>query len=199
MDRERIKFTNNLSFLWLCKMAWRDSRKNRSRLFLFISSIIFGIAAIVAIYSFRNNLQKDADYQAATLLGADLVIAGNDTVSEKSKPVYDTLGDRRSQECAFASMAYFPKDSGTRLVQVRALQGDFPYYGKIETLPATASRSFQKTRAALVDKTLMLQFNAEAGDSIKVGEVTFVIKGSLEKPRGIRGLLQTLHPLYIFP
>ena len=180
-------------------MAWRDSRKNRSRLFLFISSIIFGIAAIVAIYSFRNNLQKDADYQASTLLGADLVIAGNDTVSKKSKQIYDTLGDRRSQECAFASMAYFPKDSGTRLVQVRALQGDFPYYGRIETLPVRASRNFQKTRSALVDKTLMLQFNAEVGDSVKLGEVTFVIAGSLEKAPRHTGLTSNIAPIVYIP
>src|SRR6516225_6152607 len=98
MDRERINYKKRLSFLWLCKMAWRDSRKNRSRLFLFISSIVFGIAAIVAIYSFRHNLQEDVDKQAATLLGADLVISGNDTVSTKSKDVFDSIGDRRSQE-----------------------------------------------------------------------------------------------------
>ena len=85
MDRKRIKYNRKLSLLWLCKMAWRDSRKNRSRLFLFISSIIFGIAAIVAIYSFRHNLQKDVDEQAATLLGADLVIRGNDSISTGSK------------------------------------------------------------------------------------------------------------------
>ena len=87
MDRKRINFKKRLDFLWLCKMAWRDSRKKRSRLLLFISSIIFGIAAIVAIYSFRHNLQKDVDEQAAILLGADLVISGNDTVSARSKDV----------------------------------------------------------------------------------------------------------------
>ena len=38
----------SLNFKWLLLMAWRDSRRNRSRLFLFISSIILGIAALVA-------------------------------------------------------------------------------------------------------------------------------------------------------
>jgi putative ABC transport system permease protein len=40
---------NSLRFRWLLQMAWRDSRRSRSRLFLFISSIILGIAALVAI------------------------------------------------------------------------------------------------------------------------------------------------------
>jgi len=46
----------NLS--WLLNMAWRDSRKNRGRLILFISSIIIGIAALVAINSFSENLKN---------------------------------------------------------------------------------------------------------------------------------------------
>ncbi|HKG08759.1 MAG TPA: hypothetical protein VKB19_19975, partial [Pedobacter sp.] len=49
---------------WLFKMAWRDSRRNRSRLFLFVAAIVLGIAALVAVYSFRDNLSRDIDAQA---------------------------------------------------------------------------------------------------------------------------------------
>ena len=45
-------------------MAWRDSRRNRGRLFIFISAIIAGIAALVAINTFSENLQKDVDREA---------------------------------------------------------------------------------------------------------------------------------------
>ncbi|HYC29069.1 MAG TPA: hypothetical protein VEB42_09635, partial [Chitinophagaceae bacterium] len=62
---------------WIFLMAWRDSRRNRSRLLLFISSIILGIAALVAIYSLSNVLRREIDEQAASLLGADLEITGN--------------------------------------------------------------------------------------------------------------------------
>jgi putative ABC transport system permease protein len=48
-----------INFVWLLKMAWRDSRKNRTRLFLFISSMILGIAALVAIYAVGDNLNFD--------------------------------------------------------------------------------------------------------------------------------------------
>ncbi len=52
-------FQKSAPVSWLFKMAWRDSRKNRSRLLLFTSSIILGIAALVAVYSFSSNLQRD--------------------------------------------------------------------------------------------------------------------------------------------
>jgi putative ABC transport system permease protein len=61
-------------FAWILKMALRDFRKNLSRLLLFVSSIVVGIAALVAISSFGENLVKDIDNQAKELLGADLVL-----------------------------------------------------------------------------------------------------------------------------
>lgn len=189
----------SLNFKWLLLMAWRDSRRNRSRLFLFISSIILGIAALVAIYSFEYNLRNDIDSQAKTLLGADLIIETNKTIKEESLPMLKSLGTERSEERTFASMIYFQKNGGTRLVNVRALSGDFPYYGNIETTPKTASRSFRLGKQALVDKTLMLQYDAKPGDSIKVGEVIFEIAGVLNKAPGQTGFTAAVAPIVYIP
>ncbi len=189
----------SLNFRWLLLMAWRDSRRNRSRLFLFISSIILGIAALVAIYSFEYNLRKDIDSQAKSLLGADLIIETNKAVKEEAMPMLKSLGTERSEERTFASMVYFQKNGGTRLVNVRALSGDFPYYGDIETTPQTASRSFRLGKQALVDKTLMLQYDAKPGDSIKVGEVIFEIAGVLNKAPGQTGFNAAVAPIVYIP
>ncbi len=184
---------------WLFEMAWRDSRRNRSRLLLFISAIIFGIAALVAIYSFRYNLENDINAQAATLIGADLAVSGNHPADVAIKPLLDSLGDEKSEERSFVSMIYFPKSSGTRLVQVRALQGGFPYYGSLETTPVQAGQSFKNGKMALVDKTLMLQFNAKVNDSIKVGDVTFLIAGVLNKAPGQTGVSSNIAPIVYIP
>lgn len=184
---------------WLFLMAWRDSRRNRSRLLLFVSSIILGIAALVAIYSLGNNLRNDIDTQAAGLIGADLQISSNKPVEETAKGLLDSLGDRKSEERSFASMAYFPKSQGTRLVQIRALKGGFPYYGALETIPASAGISFRNRQAALADKTLMLQYNAKVGDSIKVGNLSFVIAGVLLKAPGQTGFSASVAPAVFIP
>ena len=119
---------------WLAQMAWRDSRRSRSRLFLFISSIILGIAALVAIYSLGNNLNDEVNNQAATLLGADLEISSNQLPIPSVSKMLDSLGSKRSEERHFSSMVLFTKNNGTRLVQVRALEGIFPYYGSLGNL-----------------------------------------------------------------
>ncbi|MDT3405216.1 ABC transporter permease [Mucilaginibacter terrae] len=197
--QEPVNLNRSVKLGWLFKMAWRDSRRNRSRLFLFVSSIILGIAALVAIYSFGYNLRADIDNQAATLVGADLVISGNHAPEGKLQKLLDTLGSERSQERNFASMVLFTKSKSTRLVQIRALQGGYPYYGSIETVPAQASHNFRKGRYALIDASLMEQFNARINDSVKIGKLTFAVAGVLKQAPGQSGLAAGIAPVVYIP
>lgn len=187
------------NFRWTLLMAWRDSRRNRSRLLLFVSSIILGIAALVAIYSLGNVLRDEIDRQASALLGADLEINGNKPLKEALGGLVDSLGDRRSEQRSFSSMIYFPKNEGTRLIEVKALGGEFPYYGEFETMPAAAARSFRTGQQALVDEALMLQFNAQPGDSIRIGNLGFVIAGTLLGAPGKTGLSASVAPVVYIP
>jgi putative ABC transport system permease protein len=188
-----------VSFRWILKMAWRDSRKNRSRLLLFISSIVLGIAALVAVYSFRDNLEKDIEKQAKSLAGADLILDSRKPADKDIQLLLDTLGDERSEERSFASMVYFVKNQGSRLVQIKSLAGNYPYYGEIETTPAAAGKSFQIGKKALVDQTLMLQYDAKVGDSILIGAVHFEIAGALEKAPGQTGISSSVAPVVYIP
>jgi putative ABC transport system permease protein len=199
MQPEQPNQSKGVNFNWLLKMAWRDSRRNRSRLLLFVSSIILGIAALVAIYSLGDNLRANIDNQAATLLGADLEVSGNKPVTAKEKKFIDSLGIKRSEERSFASMILFPKNGGNRLAQVKALEGEFPYYGELETVPVAAGKEFRTKKEALVDQTLMLQYEAKVGDSIKVGEVTFAIAGVLKKAPGQTGFTSSVAPSVYIP
>jgi putative ABC transport system permease protein len=184
-------------FGWILKMALRDFRKNLSRLLLFVSSIVVGIAALVAISSFGENLTKDIDNQAQELLGADLVLENNKPIGDQE---IDSLAIEMASEINFASMVAFPSSGDSRLTQVRALEGDFPFYGKLETIPVDGESDFRNGgKKALVEKTLMAQFNAEVGDSIKVGAVTFQIVGELQKVPGQTGITATVAPAVYIP
>ena len=199
MPDQKFDIKRPVNYAWLFKMAWRDSRKNRSRLFLFISSIVLGIAALVAVYSFRDNLQRDIDNQAKELTGADLVIESRRAPKAAVENLLDSLGQQRARERNFLSMVYFIKGAGSRLIQVRALEGNYPFYGTIETSPIAAAKTFKQGKNALVDKTLMLQFNAKVGDSIKIGAVHFAVAGKLESVPGQSGIASTVSPVVYIP
>ncbi|MDN3669423.1 ABC transporter permease [Echinicola jeungdonensis] len=182
---------------WIFKMALRDFRKNKAKLLLFVSSIVIGIAALVAISSFGDNLEKDIDNQAKELLGADLVLENNQPIGEQA---LDTMAIAIAEEVNFASMVAFPKSGESRLTQVRALKGNFPFYGEMETVPKNADdRLRENGRVALVEKILLNQFNAQVGDSIKVGELQFQIVGELHKAPGQTGITATVAPVVYIP
>jgi len=112
-------------------MAWRDSRRNRGRLLLFISSIVIGIAALVAISSFGENLEQDIDKESNKLLGADLVVEGRYPIPDSVSTVINPLKLEHTEAITFASMVLIPKNGGTRMVQVKGIDGNYPYYGTV--------------------------------------------------------------------
>ena len=179
-------------------MAWRDSRASRRKLLLFSSSIIIGIAALVAISSFGQNLRRTIDIQAKSLLGADLVIAARDPFTPEMEELFANIGGEQVREVIFSSMAYFPKTAGTRLVQVRALGRGFPFYGQFETDPPSAATNFH-SGGALVEETLLFQFESQVSDTVRVGHLTLPIAGALRKIPGENAVFSTIAPRVYIP
>jgi putative ABC transport system permease protein len=185
------------SFIW--KMAWRDSRSSRRRLLLFSISITLGIAALVGIGSFRHSLSRAIDDQARTLIGADLVIESSRAFRPEDEMLLHSLGEPQAREVRFTTMAVFPKSAGTRLAHVRALGGDFPFYGGMETVPPAAAKEFREGARAVVEESLLLQFHAEIGDPIKIGDFEFTIAGALKKMPGEASAAGSFAPRVYIP
>lgn len=186
---------------WLFRMAWRDSRRSRQRLLLFMSAIVLGIAALVAINSFGDNLARSIDEQARELLGADLTLSWNRSPSPKTNQLIKTIGRDRAYEVSFASLVSIPKTGGVRLAQVKGLEGNFPYYGAWEVEPASAVQTFRaaSSRVALVDDALLVQLGAQPGDSVRVGNLSFLIAGRVTKTPGQAAIAATVAPTVFIP
>lgn len=182
-------------------MAWRDSRRNRGKLLLFVSSIVVGIAALVAINTFGANLQKDINNEAKSLLGCDLQVWTRQAVSDSLQLTFDSLGAvEQASANDFASFIFFPKTRDSRLMQVKCIQGDYPFYGEFKTVPSEAVATYKNKRGALVEAAVMKQFGAAVGDSVKVGGFNFVIEGQIENSLpGRSNIAASFAPLIIVP
>ncbi len=183
---------------WLLKMAWRDGRSSISRLLLFMASIILGIAAVVSIQLFSENVKQNIQDQSKVLMGADFIIDSRQLPNKKVQAIIDSLG-ADAYEVNFPSMAAFSSNGAAKLVQVRGMEGNFPFYGTLETEPSTAAAEYQKRGGALVDATLMLQYDIKPGDSIKLGLVTFPIIGAINSMPGSSGISSTVAPTVLIP
>ncbi len=180
-------------------MAWRDSRRHRSRLLLFSSSIVLGVAAMVAVGGFGTNLTTAVEKQSKALLGADLEVATRIPFTPEQTALLESIGDDRSTQISFSSMLRFPLQNKTRLVQVRALSGAFPYYGAIESAPSTGVTLFRQGQGVLVEENLLLQLGAKVGDPVKIGDLETEIVGALLNVPGENMLLATVAPRVFLP
>jgi len=184
---------------FILKMAWRDTRASRRRLVLFSLAIVLGVAALVAIGSLRDNLRAAIEDQTKALLGADLVITSRAKLTAEANQFIDSLGGEQSREITFNSMLVVPGSGATRLVQVRALQGDFPFYGEFDTTPAGARAELKRGAGAVIEDSLLVQFGLKPGDKIKLGASEFTLAGGLLRVPGEAAAVATIAPRVFIP
>jgi putative ABC transport system permease protein len=183
-------------------MAAREVRASPRRLLLLTASVAVGVAALVAINSFTANLRDSVRRQAQALLGADLSLESRQPLPASAERLIDTLVGRGAEEARvtnFSAMGYVPRTDGTRLVQVAAIRGEYPFYGEIRTDPAPAWSALQAGRHAVADPALLAALQARVGDTLALGEARFVIAGTIASAPGNVGLRAAFGPRVYIP
>lgn len=181
----------------LLRLAWRESRTARRRLALYMSSIAFGVAALVAIDSFAGNVTRSIREQSRTLLGGDMALQARAAFPAVVDTLLDSLRTDNiatSRVTTFASMALAEPSGGTRLVQVRAVSPGYPFYGEIETIPANAWSRVHNESIVFVDPSLLVALDASVGDSLRLGQKMFAIAGTLGNVPGDAGITAVIGP-----
>ncbi len=183
-------------------MAWRESRGTRRRLVLTVGAVSLGVAALVAINSFSANVTASVRAQARTLLGADLALRSRSAFPDSIEAVLDSIarsGVPLARVTSFASMALAPRTGQARLVEVRAIEGDFPFYGTVTTDPAGLWGGETTSRTVLVDPAVLVQLGARLGDTLAVGDGRFAVAGVITSAPGDVGLRTAFGPRVFLP
>ncbi|MFI5230716.1 MAG: ABC transporter permease, partial [Gemmatimonadales bacterium] len=186
----------------LFDLAWRESRTARRRLLLYMSSISLGVAALVAIDSFSENVIRSVHEQSRALMGGDVAATRNAPATPAVDSLVDSLaktGVASATSTDFMSMALVLRSGGTRLVQVHAVSPGYPFYGEIVTKPTAAWGSLQRGSNIVVDPSLLVSLDARVGDSVSIGLSTFVITGTLESVPGDVGISAAIGPRVYLP
>lgn len=181
------------------RMASREWRHALRRLGVYMASITVGVAALVALHSFRDDVVRSIQSENRALLGADARLSGNRPAPDSVQAVVDSLvalGADAARVTSLVSMALADESGRTRLVQVRGVEPGFPFYGEADTDPAGlwdelsavpdgAGASDEATASgdrpmALVDPSLLAQLDMEVGQGLRLGSVEFEVAGTVE-------------------
>jgi putative ABC transport system permease protein len=165
---------------WL-RLALREARASGRRLGVYMGAITLGVAALVAINSFRAQVVDSVDAESRALLGADLRLDSNSTFSDSVVAVLDSAaaaGVPVSRVTTALTVA-LAATGEPRLVQLRAVTGGYPFYGVMTSDPAGEWARIGEGMGALLEASLFEQFGASIGDSIRLGMAWFEVRGSL--------------------
>ena len=179
---------------FVLRMARRDTRAGWRRLFLLAAGVTAGVAALVAINGFTANLRDSIATQARQLLGADLSFEARGPLPDQARAALDSIGGTESDVTSFSAMAYAGGSETARLTQMSAVAGGWPFYGTIETTPASAWSELQAGRHVIVDPSLLTSLGVRLGDSITVGETHLQVIGTIAAVPGDVGVRNAFGP-----
>ncbi len=186
----------------LARLAWRESRSARRKLFLYMSTIAVGVAALVSIDSFARNVTRSVREQSRSLLGGDVQLSSRRPLAKETEQLLDSLqraGVPNARSTTFPSMAVIPRSGNTRLAQIHGVSAGYPLYGDITTVPSGEYATLQSGPNALVDPSLLIALDARVGDTLKIGYGKFLIRGTLRDVPGTSGLSSAFAPRVYIP
>ena len=159
-------------------LAWRDSRGMRQRLLLYVAAMALGVAALVAIRSFGENLRTAVERSVARGLRGRhedrrSAVASTERSRPWSTPWRRRMRPRRAQRCRPPRWRSFPKNGGDAARADPRPRGPLTRFTAGSTADARSAASvYQSTGGGAGRPALLLQMDAEVGDSLKVGGAT---------------------------
>ena len=174
-------------------MAVREMRASWKRLLFFFVCLSIGVGAIVAIRSVIQSVRAVFAGEARALITADLLINSNQPFDEKITAQIDQrlreagASSVRSIEVATMVRAADPSRTATRMVELRAVEQGFPFYGELKLAGGQSfDYSLLERFGVLVRPELLAQLGASPGDELLIGRQRFTIRGVIESEPGRR-------------
>jgi putative ABC transport system permease protein len=170
---------------FVLRMAGREFRASWRRLLFFFVCVAIGVGAIVALRSVIQNVRDALVREARTLTASDVLVSTNrpwddETRAALERRLRSAPVVARTEAIETASMAR-PADAvkgRVRMVELQGVQAGFPLYGQVQ-LQGGRPYSYELIagRGALVRPELLTQLDVRVGDTLRIGDVDFTIRG----------------------
>ena len=176
---------------FIAVMAAREMRASWRRLIFFFVCIAVGVGAIIALRSVIQSVRGALARETRALIASDVLVSSNQPFAQ---PVRDTIAAEQAAGRVAAvseatEIATMVRPAGrattaTKMVELRAVQPSFPFYGTLTMREGTYSHALLAGRGTLVRPELLAQLNLKVGDALLIGKETFQIRGVIATEPG---------------
>lgn len=171
---------NNQSFSLAFRLALRELRGGLSGFYILIACVVIGTAAIAGVNSVSMMMTDSIRSEGRTILGADLRFeVDNRDLNEAERAHIESLGDI-SGGVNLRTMARTADESDQTLVELRAVDNNYPLYGHLDLSPAMTAVDALAEKdgvyGAAVAQIFLDRLSLALGDQIKVGNAAFELR-----------------------
>lgn len=179
----------------LGRLAGAESRGSRGRMLFVIACLAVGVAAVTAVDAMIGAVDSGIRSQSRQLLAADLKVGARRTLPDELDGLLaEYEGIRLSEIAELATMLSVGEGSGaedgqdaegtdSRLVELKAVLGGYPFYGDLVTEPEGLRPGELGAGEVIVGSELTSGLGLEVGSELRLGGETFEVVGILfEEP-----------------
>ncbi len=184
---------------FVAAMLRRELRGAVRRFGFYGACMAIGISVVMSLHALREAVNDAVELRSKELLGADLRIESRDAFgledADLLAPIEAQALTPPTQVTRLGSMALAERSGRSRLVDLLAIDGDYPLYGAVFTDPPHAFESFgRRPRGVFIDTSLMIQLDLRVGDAIRIGSESFEVVAGVVKAPGRFGFQAEVAP-----
>ena len=166
----------------LFKYIFRELLNNKRFSLLFVLNLSMGLTGFIALDGFKASLDETIAQRSKTLLGADFGVSARRPIldSETDAVTKKVKNHEQSKMIEVFSMVKAINNDRSRLVQIRAIEGNYPFYGELELKKDSGFVSMKGESNVWVHPEVLGQLNSKIGDQVTIGVKNFRIVDVVE-------------------
>ena len=167
------------------RLLARESRGSLKRFAFFVACLAVGVAAVVSVAGLSAALAEGVRREARQLLAADVSISSLRPLPDELDELLDLRPElQRTEIKELVTMAAVARSSGgvgsSQLVELKVVEGTYPFYGVLEIEPAGPLGSLLSADSVVVAPDLLSRLELGIGDEILLGGQPFRIAGVVQ-------------------
>ncbi|GIL17582.1 MAG: membrane protein [Oligoflexia bacterium] len=165
----------------MIKWVIRELRGNYQFCLLFLLNISIGLVGFICLDAYKTTLSMSLKEQAKSFLSAELAVTVRRLFNDQEINKIESqlpAGTQRGHLREFFSMV--TSKSQSRLVQVKAIDQTYPFYGQMalrsgKKIESSSEKEILSQKKVWVYPELLSQMKLEVGDSLILGDQNLVI------------------------
>ena len=174
------------------RFAYRELRHGARALRgfgVFLGCLALGVAAIAGVQSTASSIVTGLRADGREILGGDLALRSvYQDLAPDDRSLLEQASEAITHFAEMRTMARRPGAAASVLVELKAVDGRYPLFGRLETRDGDGTRASLAAAlartgdawGALVDPALVDRLALAEGDSLLIGRVEFEVRGTIE-------------------